>query len=389
MLTSYKKYSLFLVYLLGFLFAFRTALPTYINSSFLDVYIPENLVGSIYVIANILAIICFLITPFILRRFGNYKTALALIILDLIVLSGLAFLPSSIWLVILFIINAATIPIIYFSLDVFLEGFTTNNQTGFVRGIYLTAVNLAWVFSPVIAGLILTNGDYRKIYLASSVFLIPIILILITSLSHFKDSKYEVTHIWRTLGTVWKNKNLFNIFMADFLLFFFYSWMTIYMPLYLHKDFGFSWSQIGIIFSIMLLPFVFVQFPIGRLADKKWGEKEMLSLGFLVIAIFTGIISFVDSHSLILWAIILFITRIGAATIEIMCDTYFFKKVDCLDTNIISSYRMIGPTAYILGPLLATLMFAFLDFDLKYLFLVLGLIMFLGLRFGLSIKDTK
>jgi MFS family permease len=389
MLGHYKKYSLFSVYLLGFLFAFQTALPTYINSSFLDVYISQNLIGFIYIIANILAITCFLMVPFVLRKFGNYRTALTLIILELCVLLGLAFFTNPIWLIILFILNAAVIPLIYFSNDIFLEGFSANKETGIIRGIYLTAVNLAWALSPVIAGLILANGDYWKIYLASFFFLLPVLLILTTSLRRFHDSKYEVTHVWQTLKVIRRNKNLFNIFMADFLLFFFYSWMTIYTPLYLHKYFDFSWTQIGIIFSIMLLPFVLVQFPVGRLADKKWGEKEMLSLGFLTIAISTGVITFINSESMILWAIILFITRIGAAIIEIMCDTYFFKKVDCLDTNIISCYRMIGPTAYIIGPLLATLIFTFLNFDLKYSFLILGLIMFLGLRFSLSIQDTK
>jgi MFS family permease len=177
--------------------------------------------------------------------------------------------------------------------------------------------------------------------------------------------------------------------LANFLLFFFYSWMTIYTPLYLHKNMGFSWTEIGIIFSIMLLPFVFIQFPLGRLADKKWGEKEILSVGFIVIAIATGLISFINGHSMVLWAIILFITRLGAATIEIMCDTYFFKKVDSLDTNIISFFRMVGPIAYIFGPLLATILFTFFDFKIQYLFLILGLIMLFGLKFSLSIKDTK
>jgi MFS family permease len=92
---------------------------------------------------------------------------------------------------------------------------------------------------------------------------------------------------------------------------------------------------------------------------------------------------------MILWAVILFITRIGASTIEIMCDTYFFKKVDGLNANAISFYRMSGPLAYILGPLLATVMFSFFNFEIQYLFLVLGLIMIFGLGFSLALKDTK
>ena len=384
-----KIKSLFPVYLLGFLFAFHTALPTYINSSFLNFFISEKLVGLFYILASLLTIICFLSLPFILRKFGNYRVAFFLIILNLVALLGLAFLKNPIFLLTLFIINLITIPLIYFSTDVFLESFSSNKVTGKIRGIYLTAVNLAWVVSPLISALILTNGDYWKIYLASALFLLPVLLILMVNLRHFKDSKYEKSNHWQTVKVIWKNKNLQNIFMANFLLFFFYSWMTIYTPLYLHKDMGFSWREIGLIFSVMLLPFVLVQFPLGRLADKKWGEKEILSLGFILIAISTGVISFVMDKNMILWMIILFITRIGAGTIEIMCDTYFFKKVDSLDAKVISFYRMVSSSAYILGPLLAVLAFNFLSFNIKYLFLVLGLIMIFGLKFSLSLKDTK
>jgi len=389
MIDNLKIKSLFPVYLLGFLFAFHTALPTYINSSFLNFFISEKLVGLFYILASLLTIICFLSLPFILRKFGNYRVAFFLIILNLVALLGLAFLKNPIFLLTLFIINLITIPLIYFSTDVFLESFSSNKVTGKIRGIYLTAVNLAWVVSPLISALILTNGDYWKIYLASALFLLPVLLILMVNLRHFKDSKYEKSNHWQTVKVIWKNKNLQNIFMANFLLFFFYSWMTIYTPLYLHKDMGFSWREICLIFSVMLLPFVLVQFPLGRLADKKWGEKEILSLGFILIAISTGVISFVMDKNMILWMIILFITRIGAGTIEIMCDTYFFKKVDSLDAKVISFYRMVSSSAYILGPLLAVLAFNFLSFNIKYLFLVLGLIMIFGLKFSLSLKDTK
>lgn len=342
-----------------------------------------------YIIASLFTMSCFLIMPFILKRFGNYQTALSIVSLNLIALLGLAFSRNPACLLILFVINLVTIPLIYFSTDIFLEGFSDNKKTGVIRGIYLTSVNLAWALSPLISALVLTNGDYWKIYLASFILLVPVALILVMNLRKFKDSNYEATHVLRTIKVIANNKNLANIFMANFLLSFFYSWMVIYTPIYLHKNIGFSWEQIGLIFFVMLLPFVLFQFPLGRLADRKWGEKEILSLGFIVLAISTGIISFLNSGSMILWAIILFITRIGASTVEIMCDTYFFKKVDSLDANVISFFRMTGPLAYVLGPLLATIILSIVSFDIKYLFLILGLIMFLGLKFSLSLRDTK
>ncbi|MEI6191023.1 MAG: MFS transporter [bacterium] len=389
MINNSKNSGLFSVYLVGFLVALSVALMTYINSSFLSSFIDERFIGIIYIIASIFTIICFLIMPFILKKFGNYKVTLFLVVLELCALLGIAFFQTLPWLIAIFVINLTLIPLIYFSMDIFLEGLSSNRQTGVIRGIYLTAVNLAWIISASLGGCILTNNDYWKIYLFSYIFLSPVVLVLILSLRKFKDSPYEATHLWQTVKSVWGNKDVRYIFMAVFLLQFFYAWMVIYTPLYLLNYIDFSWIEIGKIFSIMLLPFVFIQFLAGKLADRYFGEKEMLSIGFIIMAISTMVMFFVTGKSLLVWSLILFTSRIGAAMVEVMCDVYFFKKVDNKNANMISFYRMASPTAYIIGPLLAILILHTPGFDIRSLFFILGFIMLFGLRYSLAIKDTK
>jgi hypothetical protein len=75
--------------------------------------------------------------------------------------------------------------------------------------------------------------------------------------------------------------------------------------------------------------------------------------------------------------------------VEVMCDTYFFKKVDIHNANLISFYRMARPLAYIFGPLLAIIILSLPGVEMKTLFVILGLMMFFGLKFSLSIEDTK
>ena len=390
MVNSIKLKNLFLVYFFGFLLAFHVALPSYINSSFLNIFISEKLLGIIYIVASILTILLFFIAPYILQKFGNFRVAVTLVTMEAVALLGLIMGRTTVWVVMAFLLSQIVISFIYFSLDIFLESYSKNSNTGKIRGTYLTLANLAWIFSPVIAGFILANGEYWKVYLVSLMFLIPILLILIINLRGFKDSAYQATPVLKTFQRVWKNKNIRNIFSASFLLSFFYSWMTIYTPLYLYKYANFSWTQIGIIFGIMLLPFVFIQFPLGKIADEKIGEKEILSLGFVVIAISTFSLFFIPlNSSMWLWACLLFITRIGAASVEVMCDTYFFKKVNNLDTNIISFFRMARPLAYILGPLFASLCLLIMGAREGQLFLILGIILLCGLFFSLNIKDTK
>jgi MFS family permease len=177
-----------------------------------------------------------------------------------------------------------------------------------------------------------------------------------------------------------------KIFLSNIMLRFFYSWMVIYTPIYLHEHIGFSWGEIGLIFSIMLVPFVVLGSPLGKIADKYIGEKELLSLGFVIVAVSTAYLSFVDSSNFLVWALVLLVTRIGASMVDIMSETYFFKKIDGSDSNLLGFFRMTGPIAFIIGPLLATLVLPFVG--IKYLFLVLGILMLWGLRYSLTLKDT-
>jgi MFS family permease len=389
MVNIVRKNILFSVYLLGFLFSLQAALPNYINSSYLGTLMPEKYLGLIYIAEAILAIFGFVFMPNLLKKFGNFRIAFSLLLLEIISLLGLTLYHNIFAASVFMVTSIVGLTFLSFSFDIFLEGYSFDKSTGQTRGIYMTFVNLAWVFAPLLAGFILSDGAYWKIYLFALIIILPVFVILNTALSGFKDSQYVLSNPFKTFSELYKNKNLLNIFLACFFLQIFYSWMTIYTPIYLHTNLGLDWRSIGIIFGIMLLPFVFVQFPAGKLADSKLGEKEMLSVGFIIMSLATVAIYFTTGTNLLVWGLILFGTRVGAAVVEIMCDVYFFKKVDNQNANIISFYRMARPFAYIFGPLLATIILNISGLGLKNLFLVLGFLMIFGLKFSLSIKDTK
>ena len=63
--------------------------------------------------------------------------------------------------------------------------------------------------------------------------------------------------------------------------------MIIYLPIYLHKNIGLAWSQISIILIIMLLPYL-SSVKLGKLADSKYGEKELMMIGFVIASITTA-----------------------------------------------------------------------------------------------------
>ncbi len=382
-----NKRILNILYSAGFLFTIHTAFTAYIDSSFLSNFINEKFVGLIFTIGAILAIFFLNKISFILSKLGNFKTMIFLILLEMLSLAGLILFKNP-WIIIsLFIIHYGFLVLLKFNFDVFIEHFSKNSFTGGIRGAFLTVVNLAWVISPILVGYALNDSEFWKIYLMSSLILAPLLLIIYLNFKNIPDNHYYHPPFWKTLKEVLDNKNIRKIFMASFLLQFFFGWMVIYMPIYLKRHIGFSWGEIGVMFTIMLLPYILFELPLGKLADSRFGEKEFLTVGFLITALSTGIIAFLTSANLLVWIIILFITRIGASFIEITSESYFFKQINDTDVNVISFFRNTQPAAYIIAPVIATIILKF--FAYQYLFLILAVIMLWGLRYSMTLRDTK
>lgn len=375
------------VYLAGLFLAFHYALVVYVNSSILKQFLSARNLGLLYVIASAAGIIFFINVPKLLRRIGDFRASLIFIFLELIAIFGISSTQNPKLLIIFFLMHQSVIPLIFFTLDIFLEHEQGRESgTGGNRGVFLTFQNVAWISAPILAGFIGKNFGLPKVYLVSSLFLIPLVINLVLAFRQYKDHyppKIRLRDTWRFLK---KQMDVGRVITCNILLQFFYAIMVIYMPLLLFESIGFGWSSIGAILSIMLLPFLILEFPLGYLADKKIGEVEIMYTAFLVIFVATFIISFIYTPIFILWALMLFATRVGASSLEISSESYFFKHVKGRDANIISIFRMTRPLAYLLAPLFAILMLSLTNYH--GLFTALSIFMLLGL-FVVPRKDTK
>ncbi|MEI7765278.1 MAG: MFS transporter [bacterium] len=376
-----------IIYLAGFLFSIPLALTSYINSSFLETYINEYYVGIVYIVASAIAIMGLLKMPKILNKLGNRFTILLFTFTSFFSLLLLAFSHSMIAVILGVILYFISTDFIIASLDIFIEDFSKNSNIGKFRGLYLMIINFAWVFAQAISGSIVAKSSFHGIYLFSAGFMFLVSIIFIFFLQDFKDPKYIKVPILKTVKVFIKNKSLSKIYLINLLLKFFFAWMVIYTPIYLYEHLGFGWSQIGIIFTIMLIPFVLLDYPLGRLSDKI-GEKKLLIAGFLTTILFTLAIPFIRGTEVWIWAIILFGTRFGAATIEVMSESYFFKEVGERNADEISFFRNTYPLSFIIAPLVAIPVLLLVP-SFKFIFFVLGIIMLMGLLVTLRLRDIK
>jgi len=385
--TEKRRRSVHVIFLISIIINFALALNAYVNSTFLTgITGSKSLVSLIFTGGSILAVIGLAFIPLVLRRFGNYATTLTITVLGAVVFLGLSLLQSPVLIVLSFLVYLVVSSLLYYNIDLLLEHFSKNSTTGGMRGAFLSVSALAFLAGPFVAGFILGENEYWKIYLATAILFVLAIPVFVRSFKTYKDPVYDRTPFWKTLREIYQHQDMRKLFSIYFLLRFFYAWMIIYTPIYLNEFVGLSWTTIGIIFSIMLLPFVLLEYPLGKMADTKLGEKEIMTLGFVVLAIATATLSLITTSVWWVWAVALFATRIGASMVESMSQTYFFKKIDDGDSKLLGFFQMTSPLSYIIAPVVASVVFLFLDF--RFLFIVLGILVLFGIPNSIKLRDT-
>lgn len=368
-MNSGKK--IWLVHLSGFLLAIHFASISYINSSLLSQFVGNNILNVLYVIGSILSVGSLMLAPLLLRRYGSVAVFLTFIAMEIFTVIGMGIANIAIITILLFLIHIAADSILYLCLDVNLEQETkVEDTTGGKRGALLTISNIAWVLSPFALIFLINQNNFSKVYLLSGLVLMPLFLLVILFFKNTKKADAVDSNTILAMRSLWQNGgDKARIMGVQFVLNFFFAWMVIYLPLLLNKQLGFGWDKIGFIFIIMLLPFLLFELPAGIWSDKKIGEKEILISGFVIMFLTTLIIPTLSSATFIIWALVLFATRIGASLVEVSSESYFFKHVKEDDTGYISLFRMARPLSYVVAPLLALPVVYLFSYSTSFYFL--------------------
>ncbi|MEK7462424.1 MAG: MFS transporter [Patescibacteria group bacterium] len=378
------------IYIASLLLMFHTYVVAYINSSFLEQFIATESVGTIYIITSALTVLIFLFISRVLHKVGNFKLTLALILLNGLAVFTMAYVESLKLIVPLMFIHLITIPLIVFNLDVFMEEHIGNDEglTGTRRGLLLALMSGVAAFSPFISSeLIAFGGDFSYAYIASSLSLLPLMVILLFYFKDFQDPLYTDLKPLEAMRGFWIKEDIRAVFIVHFVLQMFFMCMVVFTPLYLISQVGLSWAQFGIIMLLGQSAYAIFEYPIGIAADKYIGEKEMMALGLMVMAVSTAWISFVSVPSVLMWSLVMFITRVGASLVEVTTEVHFFKRTNSSDAQIISFFRVTRPLAYLAGALLGSIALLYLPFNL--LFVVFAFTMIPAMFATLNIKDTK
>ena len=375
------------IYIATVFVSFHVFLVSFINSSFLEQQkLSYGQISLVFAAGSFVNLIIFLMFNGLARRYDGRKLVSYFATISMVCLLALVMSNSLVLILIAFILHRAITPAITLGVDSLLEANSTDDTTGETRGLYLTIINLVVVFSPTLAGIIVANFNYYSVYLISAIMVLPLLWIIRSKFHHLKDYSIPKVDFWHSFKELWREKDLRKIYIVNLLLQLFFTWATLYIPLYL-LSLGFDWRELGLLFGIAVLPFVILPFPVGVLADRWWGEKELLVTGFVVLIVSLVAISLGGGTNFFFWVGVMFATRIGAALIETMSDSYFFKKIGPSNNNLISAYRTTWPLGHVLGALFGAALLLFLS--PRWIYSALAILLLLGVMVSWRIEDTK
>lgn len=359
------------------------------NSNFLKQFLSTDQVSLVYSVGALVIIATLLVAPMLARTIGMWRLMVMLIPVLQVSALMLGISDNAYQAVIFFILQVSIFFFLKYLIDLYLESITVQeDQTGSLRGLFLVISVIAITIAPLIVALFVVNDFYTPLYAASALFLAPAFLIALWPLKEIRShAPWSGTPLKALKSLRQCHPNLVYVIGAHFILQLFFAWIAIYPPLYLHTVGGISWQTIGLIWALVHIPYITLELPLGYLADTRFGEKEMMVGGFIILALSFIALAFIPLFHFGWWVVAFFMTRVGAATLEITTESYFFKHVNQNDANFISFYRMMGPFGLLFGSLVG---FLFVPFTgLQFLFAVFGAITLIGVVFADKLVDTR
>ncbi len=355
------------------------------STYFSHVWGDEN-VGFIYTCIFASNLIFLLFLHSIIFFFGKTTTFYLLLFVQIICIFFLSLLNVSFFGAFFLMVSSLILSLLWTLLDSLLEDFSLDEFSGRIRGTYLASMNAGLLFGPLLSAVLIDSYGYSGLYFVALLFFVALFSV---SLGAFYGINYKIrNHISLStiVSQIKKCPNILYIYWISFTLDFFYAILVVFTPIYF-LQLGLSWSDIGIILSLALIPFVLLQYPVGYLADRHTGEKELILLSFIIIIVAVGLMPQIETTSIFVWALILIMGRVGAALLEVLRDSYFYKQIDGDDIGLIHFFRTSRPIAYITASLLASFFLVF--FPLSEIFWLVVVCVIIGIYPVFRLKDSK
>ncbi len=375
---NFKSIYTRILYLSYFFFSWGIGFTVYSNSKVIEIINGRDYIGIVYGLSAALSLILSTwVTPHLIKFLGNRKTVSLAIILSLISLIGIMHSYDKLLTAISFILFFASQILISFSFDVFFEHNTLKGNSAQARGLLVSLQHIGRMLGPMIAAIMTYNSGLRAPYKISFLLLILTGILLFLGTKKFKDRSYSPRSLLSSIRMIWNRADIRKPLTSILLLQIFYALMVTFVPIYLADIIGIEPKSLGIMFTVMLLPFVLLGYPIGKSLDKGTSGRRAAQYGLIIMIITTLAFPFIQTKSIIIWGLVLLISRIGAVILETAGDGIFFRSIKEEETELLGIMRDMQPMGYFIASLVGVIVLSI--GTINDIFYAIGAILILGI----------
>jgi predicted MFS family arabinose efflux permease len=145
----------------------------------------------------------------------------------------------------------------------------------------------------------------------------------------------------------------------------------------------------AVILPFALVPLVLLPYELGYLADTRFGEKEMLIGGLLLLTLSVFLCVIISSSNPLVWICVFMVSRIGAACVETMAFTYYFKKVGNEDASLTALFNNTRPAANVVVGAVGVMITPLIKNMPQVMFIIMGCAILWCISYTLPLKDTR
>ena len=245
------------------------------------------------------------------------------------------------------------------------------------RGLAISVQHIGRVLGPILAAIVALKFGIQAPYKVTFLLLIIMSILLYIATKDFKDKEYKHSSFIISIKNIITRPDLLKPLTSILLVNIFYALMVAFVPIYLANDIGLGEESLGIIFTIMLTPFIILGFPIGKSIDNGSSGRRTARFGLIIMTIATLAFPFIHTKSLIIWIIVLFVSRVGSVMLEVAGQGIFFKNINEEETELLGIMRDMQPVGYFIASLIAVITLYF--GSLVHIFYVIGTILLIGI----------
>ncbi|MBU2562190.1 MAG: MFS transporter [Nanoarchaeota archaeon] len=252
------------------------------------------------------------------------------------------------------------------------------------EGIIYTAMNIAWVIGPLIAGFIANKYGISHVFLLSSIFIF--IALLFFSVSGIKDSNINKKvdgNLLKNFYDFFKDKQRTLSYLISGGVNLWWSFIYLFMPLHIIRS-GLNDLWVGYFLFGIAVPLILGEYKFSKLT-LTLGHKKIFKIGYFLVAIISFICFFIQDIYILLGLLIF--ASVGMAMVEPTTEAYFFKilKKKSDENRFYGPYNTTIDFSSFIGRISGAILLIFLPFN--YLFLLYGFFMLIMVLLSYKIKN--